>query len=337
MDKEYFFSYWANDIHIKGDMVSYKLSFSIDKMKFMADHFFGGKCLLPAAMLAEMMIDASSLLFVSNDKTCITIDSLDIYHGLKASISDEIFVMVISQIYEKNEVNSKFKAKIIANLKNSKGKIVRKDIIFSEAKIILSNNKDKVKESYYINDEELVNYYFGQERYYNYFSTHKYLFQSFTGKFKMPATRTSLISEFKLGNKENAYSIVPGLKFHLSPLGFDSILQTAVCLSVFSGEVEGEEVYSKIPVSIQGFKMFSSFNSIKKFYCRVETTMNSYNKMELSAIIYNSSNEIVGIVDKILLKNAPFLSFRRSSIEKIIGKQGEVEDNGIKTREELLL
>ncbi|MBN2532648.1 MAG: polyketide synthase dehydratase domain-containing protein [Spirochaetales bacterium] len=311
----YFLKYWQNRITVANDKeFTFCLDFSSKEMTFMKDHFFGGKCLIPAVISLELMIEACALL---NKKMIwpVLINSFTISRPINVDTDGKTSISINTLLVEKTDEFSRFLVRIRGNKADLTGKVVRKNTIFAEADICLGKHMDnkigifsKIDSGYGIK----INKY----RYYEYFSrTHGPLFRTLTGKFEINCNKNSLVSEFHIGKEDNYFSVRPGLQFILSPRGFDSILQSSTLLSVISASGDNETIYKKLPVRIKNGCFKFPFDSGRKYECHTRLIRDSENEAEISVYIKDDSGCIVGFIENITLQKGMYLAFQRKEID----------------------
>lgn len=300
----YFFESFCKNEQRTEDSISWDLRLDPDSLTFMSHHFFAGECLVPGAIMAEMMLEAGRSLLQVQNPYPLTLIQFDIRRAIQVKIGS--FADVQVRIEKNGESLHGF---IYTDVKNQSGKIVRKDVLVATAEFSFS--KVGIEEqTAQIGPFSSTHLAFGQQEFYDIFvKTHLELFQTLTGKLTLGQEKNYLCCDFSISDKEDRFSNAlteDRLHFILSPLGFDSILQTAVTFSVLNPPNESEFYYSKLPVSVSHLVLHEPFlqNELYQSKGFLETCDDTW--LTLTASAERIGHSTICTIARITLKMAPF-------------------------------
>jgi len=315
--KTLFFENYSKCIEKDSSKGSYEILLDTNEMCFMEHHFFGGKCLIPAAIMADIMLTSIADFLQTSEVYPLKLLSMNIRRGLQLDAGDATRIKVL--VSKKESDHKAYKASILSDVKNKKGKVIRQNVLVAACEIDISCKvggalcPDDLKE---ITDKSRK-YELSQEEFYDFFvKTHRDLFQSLTGEISVSKDSKWVKCLFNISNKEECYSKKENLYFLLSPLGFDSVLQTAVTSSVINSCCgDSTFYYTKLPVLVEDYIMLEPYQANTDYSCLCRVNKLTENDLELSASIHKSSLP-VGYIKKIELKKAPFVRFEEGEQTK---------------------
>ncbi len=314
--KTLFFANYSQRIEKHSSKATYEVLLDTNEMSFMEHHFFGGKCLIPGAIMADIMLTSIANFLQSSDVYPLKLVSMDIRRGIQVDAGDATTIKVL--VSKKGSNPKAYKASILSDIKK-KGKVIRQDVVVAgcEIDITCKAGGDLCPEDLKDITDKSRRYKLSQEKFYDFFvKTHGDLFQSLTGEISISEDSKRLKCLFNISNKEERYSKKENLCFLLSPLGFDSVLQTAVTSSVVNPCCENSTFYyTKLPVLVENYIMLEPYQANTDYSCLCRVNKLTENDLELSASIHKSSLP-VGYIKKIELKKAPFVRFEEGEQTK---------------------
>lgn len=99
--------------------------------------------------------------------------------------------------------------------------------------------------------------------------SHGDMFRSLTGLFYLSSDKTELLAEYNCSDKEQRWLSSGNCNFVVSPLGFDSCLQTACLLSIL------QDGYLGLPVSVESLRLYRKHPSSESCKVKVSLTNNT--------------------------------------------------------------
>ncbi|MBT6431838.1 MAG: hypothetical protein HOK97_15635 [Deltaproteobacteria bacterium] len=319
---KYFFEHWNVLNAQTHDSLELDITLCSEFMPFMRDHFFAGKCLIPGAVLADMMLEGCSMLDPEEDIFPLNLKNLDIRRAVHVFEKERYTIRVNVRKIENNDSGRHYACEIRGALRNSKGEVKRKNVVICSAEFALGLDSKQGKEI--VPPKEQHRYDMTKAKLYEYFiNTHGPLFQTLNGKLLLSPAKDQVESQFQIGDREQSFSEIKNLPFILSPLGFDSILQTAVTFSMLNVPGQQDYFYTKLPVQVRNFRMDKPFEGDASYRCRAKVVEHNDDTMTLEANLHLNNGDFVGSIGELILKKAPFERYSRSGTESIIEKYRE--------------
>ena len=297
------------------------MEYNSETMPFMEHHFFDGKCLIPGAVLCDTMIQAVTMLDSTEQTFPIHVHSLEIYRAIHIAAKEAYGIT----LHVNRQNDDKYSIEMRGDIKNSKGKVVRKNVLITDATVSLGASNEPMPEEE--QNKTIVHYSVGTDEFYRYFiRTHRELFQTLTGELSLNEDDSWTRTTFNIHDKESRFSEMSKYPFLISPLGLDSVLQTAVSFSVLSANPDGDYIYTKLPVGMRDLILYKPFEFSKIYKCSVHCLDSTQETLTLKIFIHNESDEVIGGIDKVFLKQAPFERYDTGGpskhIEKFIVTEG---------------
>lgn len=296
-----FFEYWAKEKKITKESVSFSVLLDTQKMPFLKHHCFAGQCLVPGAIMADMMVTAASLL--NNGKVYpLLINKLEIFRGISIEMNGSISVTVKADCGDEGSIN----VVLLSEVRNKKGVTVRKNVRVASANMNLEQQLERDFVSIAEPDDSLY-YRFDQQHFYDLFvKTHGDLFQTLTGDFTLSPDRNFLRCQYNIADQEDYFSEKNMLQFILSPLGLDSMLQMAVTFSVLNPPEGKEDYYTKLPIGLENFYLKEPTLFNQEYFVIGSIITQDESEIELKTSIVDNNSNYYGGAGKIRLRMAPY-------------------------------
>lgn len=292
-----------------GEADSYELSTTLDthEMGFLQDHVFGGSCLVPGAVMADLLVEAALLVDGGETAYPLRLERLEIFRGIQIDIGDAQDVAIKGRIVGERT----HELDLVYDKKQENG-IVRKGIKVATARVRLGADLPVLDPVEPAPDRR---FRLGQQGFYDTFvHTHGERFQTLNGDFSLDEDANRLVVDFDIADKERGFS-ADMREFEVSPLVLDSILQMAVTFSVLRPpEGDGDAYNTKLPVLIENLEWVG--RPPERGICSVDGRViaASRREMTISASLVDSRNQVVGRVGSITLREAPFVTMSREAI-----------------------
>ncbi|NLL14060.1 MAG: hypothetical protein GX267_11705 [Fibrobacter sp.] len=301
------------------DQCTLECDLGTDQFVFMKDHFFAGNCLLPGAVMLELLVETCSVIN-DNRNFPLLIDEFEIFRTISVPVGKSTKIEVTAFKTD----SGTFFAELRADALNADGKVVRKSKIVANAKIRFGIGDDRNNFKDLIFDAtDGCKFSLGQDRFYQTFvKTHGELFRSLTGNFWLSEDRMKLTCEFSIGNKENHYHISEkNLSFLVSPLGIDSMLQMAVTCSVLNPISDQTYFFTKLPVRIDNLSIIEPICQHVAYFAEGIITDNAEDTLLVRGTIRSvDTGSFIAKANKITLKKAPFEKMSKESIDAALKK-----------------
>jgi len=304
----FFFQDYAQNITKDDEKLKFELHFDTVQMPFLKDHFFSGVCLVPAAIMIDVSVTAFNMWLPNKQLYPLNMREFKVFRALKIEMGSSSKVTV-----ELKELASQLLVKIKMDKLNSAGNVIRRGVTIASVAFNLGNDINETPRV--TSKEELNQLEFEKDNLYGYFiRTHGPLFQTLQNKMALSSEKTKVLTTFNIKKKENDFGTKGPSPFACSPLGVDSLLQTAVLFSVVASPGDSECFFTKLPVEIYGLQMKEPIQMDKNY--SISCSFDDWNdeEMYLTLDYYDQDNKWAGGINKIVLKTAPFEKFSRKEV-----------------------
>ncbi|WP_434339749.1 polyketide synthase dehydratase domain-containing protein [Motilimonas cestriensis] len=314
--KQWFFVHFAQHLQQSSEQLSFEWLIDPQQQVFLQHHIFSGQCLVPAAISAELCVQAAMQFAQLTPQVNpvqirypkITIESFNIKRPL-ALASNEQIRLFISATHVKG---GGYKVSLRRHLYHGNGKLLRHNVLVAQSVIQISTAIPTTTERPYLSQLNSMSkalyqsFDFGQANYYKLINpSHGDLFQSLTGKCTLSTDQQWLVSEFNIEDKEQRYSHIDDLPFVCSPLAIDSVLQACVLSCIQVESKQHEDFFSKLPVAMSQVQFFQPFQFNHLYQCMLNLVSLDDQTQVLRAWVKDQQGQLIAYFDSITLHRAP--------------------------------
>lgn len=304
-----FFNYWAKDISRTDDSITFSVIFDPETMVFMKDHRFGGKYLVPGTVIMDLMATACGMFQNKRDIFPLRIEQIDILRAIMAEDGESERVTLTAKRVDTAGKTTTFEVSLKGDKKNAAGKVVRKNVAIARAVIKTNISDGVVQRAHPAGKKKIFSNYPQEQLYKEYIKSHGPLFVTLEGEIYANEDINHIVTFFSTRDKEDGFSVQEGLQFLLSPLGVDSMMQTAVYYSISHPAVDDPFYYTKLPVGIRNFTVLTPFEQNTRYLCRGNVISNGEKDLVLSLSVEDGNT--FAAIEQAHMKEAPFVQVSR--------------------------
>ncbi len=299
-----FFIHWAENLSQQGQQkLEFDLLLDTNKITALQDHFFSGQCLLPGAMVGEIMMQAVAILSGKQNVFPLILKQMDIVRGIAISPGGSRYAYVCCEHVSGNC----YRGEITTDITNSTGKVIRQRVRVATAEFELTCEPPSFADNSDNDNQDMEYFCFEQKYLYdNFIATHGELFKSLTGKITSSKDKTKFSCSFNIQDKENKYSTQANLPFVISPLGFDSILQVAVLSRTLNPPVGQTCYHSKLPVQIRQFYLAKPFEFHHQYLAQGVTLGITETEQTMQFSVFDNTGQRIATIERVGLKKSPY-------------------------------
>lgn len=315
-----FFIHWSDSIE-KSDNASL-LSLTIDPNKMVAlkHHVFGGVCLFPFAYTTELMLQAAVHCSGLDNPYPLFFKEVEQLRGIAVPFGKTQSVKVECTQTESGE----FEIRLMMDLTNKNGKVIRKDCTVATAVIEL--NKSLPESDFTAQPKTLNPIELPQSLYYQKIHpTHGPLFQTITGHIYLDTELEGIAGKFNLKLLDNWQSIDQGLGFWLSPLAFDSVLQLSVLNCIQIESTTKPDFHAKLPVKLENAYFPAPFNPETEYTARGYVNDIDDKDQRSRFVVSDGSGEPSALISQVTLRRAPHKHFEACDLLRDFAKYRKEE------------
>lgn len=301
-----YFTNWAKDVEISKDrsQITFKIELNAADHPFLNHHVFSGKCLLPAAMMVDLFLESCMILKDITTPYPLTVPQFEVLRAVHLDDGESVELTVETLVETNSRGEDQFRCVLLTDVKRN-GKVVRNRVKVAKASLCL-NQVILGIERPLPEAKNLIHYDYNMDKlafYESSLTTHGPLFQTLTAKMAINGDKDYLQCDFDIGQMEDQFSAKTGLKFPVSPLGIDSLLQTTVAMSIL-GPMSGKHLFAKIPVQVNGFKMLKPFEPDVPYVAHAWIQKRSDQYLELLVQIEEKGKGVIGKIENVILQKA---------------------------------
>lgn len=311
--KPWFFIHFAQQLVHSDSQLSFEWVIDPQTQVFLQDHVFSGQCLVPAAISAELCIEAA-LHFAKvtpfhgaeSKQTQVTLKQFKINRPVSLDIDQQLRLYVVVTRLPDHA----YQITLRRHLYHSSGKLLRQHVLVASAIVAFDARHRCAPVPVQLTatpcNTEANAFDFGQQPYYAVLNpSHGTLFQSLTGRFTLAHNKQWLRSEFNLSDKEQHFCDQFNLPFACSPLAIDSVLQACVLSCV---QIESEQhatFFSKLPIGLEEVHFYQAMMFHHTYQCTLAVLDVTAQTQTLRAWVTNDQGTLVAYYGQITLHRAP--------------------------------
>ena len=304
-----FFIHWADSIQKTEDRVQLNVTIDPNKMVALKHHVFNRLCLFPFAYTTELLVQTAAHCADVDNPFPLYIEEVEQLRGIAIPFGQ---TQSLSVDCFRNSAG-KFELSLTMDLTNKNGKVIRKDCVVATATIdvqsqhVSAHHSEKRKA---LNPLKLP-----QSLYYQTFHpTHGPLFQTITGDIYLDDKLEGIAGKFNLAQLENWQSIQPGLRFWLSPLAFDSVLQLSVLNCIQIESTTKSQFHAKLPVRMEDAYFPEPFSADTDYTMRGFVNHIDDKDQQSRFCVTKENGEHVALLSSVTLRRAPHKHFEARNL-----------------------
>ncbi|MBD1556594.1 hypothetical protein HC752_06560 [Vibrio sp. S9_S30] len=304
-----FFIHWADSIQKTDDRVQLNITIDPNKMVALKHHVFGGLCLFPFAYTTELLVQTAAHCADVDTPFPLYIEKVEQLRGIAIPFGK---TQSLSVECTKN-ATGQFDLRLTMDLTNKNGKVIRKDCVVATATIDVQSQHAS---THHTNKPKALNpLQLPQSLYYQTFHpTHGPLFQTITGDIYLDDELEGIAGKFNLAQLEHWQSIQPGLRFWLSPLAFDSVLQLSVLNCIQIESTTKPQFHAKLPVRMEGAYFPTPFVADTDYTVRGFVNKVDDKDQQSRFCVAKDNGEQVAWLSNVTLRRAPHKHFEARNL-----------------------
>nr|WP_086937888.1 polyketide synthase dehydratase domain-containing protein [Thaumasiovibrio occultus] len=252
--KQWFFTHWSHEQIRDDQSLTMKVVLDPELMGGLKDHVFGGQCLFPFALTANLLLEGAANLHGSESLYPLHIDFMEQYRGIVIPFGETREVTIEARYID----DSTIAVTVFTPLMNKAGKVIRERGKVADMQVKLGQGDSRELSRFAPRQCQQIRMPQG-EYYHKVHHTHGPLFRTVTGEYFLAQESNGVSGVFNIYQHEDLMSVEPKLPFVLSPLALDSVLQMVV-LNCLLEESDNDQPYNtKLPVRIEEVVVTSPF------------------------------------------------------------------------------